>query len=188
MTNPFETVILNMRETGMFQFLLPFMLSSAIFYGLLRKSQIFGEPARSVTINAVIALVASFMVWASPILLGIDIQTHLASFFVQGISVTLVVMVGLMIVGMIAPPDLPGHFKEVFKTHPTAWMVILVGGVLAGFIVAISSGLMTVYFPDLGLGGGIGGGLPALSEDTIMTLGVLLLMVITIIAIVALIR
>jgi len=80
MANPFETVILNMRETGMFQFMLPFMLSSAIFYGLLRKSQIFGDPARSVTVNAVVALVASFMIWASPIILGIDIETRLASF------------------------------------------------------------------------------------------------------------
>lgn len=185
MTSPFETVILNMRDTGMFQFMLPFMLSSAIFYGLLRKSQIFGEPSRSVTINAVIALVASFMVWAAPILLGIDIETHLASFFVQGISVTLIVMVGLMITGMFAPPNLPDHFKKVFEKHPTVWMAILIGGILAGVILAISSGLMTIYFPELGLGGV---GVPVLSEDTVMTLGVILLLVATVIGIVALIR
>ncbi len=187
MTSPFETVILNMRETGMFQFLLPFMLSSAIFYGLLRKSQIFGEPVRSVTINAVIALVASFMVWSAPVLLGMDIEMHLASFFVQGISVTLIVMVGLMVVGMIAPPNLPAHFEKVFKDKPKVWMAILIGGILAGVILAISSGLMTIYFPQLGLDG-VGVGLPVLSEDAIMTLGVVLLLVITIVLIVALIR
>jgi hypothetical protein len=158
------------------------MLSSAIFYGLLRKSKIFGEPSTSVSINAVIALVASFMVWASPIILGIDIETHLASFFVQGASVTLIVMVGLMIVGMIAPGDLPEHFKNVFKDKPKVWMALLVGGLLAGVIVAVSSGLVTIYFPDMG--GGLS--LPTLSEDVIMMIGVVLLLVIPMVLIVAL--
>jgi len=167
-----------MRETGMFQFLLPFMLSSAIFYGLLRKSQIFGDPSRSVTINAVVALVVSFMVWAAPILLGIDIETYLASFFVQGISATLIVMVGLMIVGMISPPDLPKHFADVFKTQPSFWIVILVAGLLVGVVVAVSSGLVTIYFP--------GGAWPTLPEGTIMSLGVVLVLIIPVVLLVAL--
>lgn len=181
MANPFETVILNMRNTGMFQFMLPFMLSSAIFYGLLRKSQIFGDPQRSVTVNAVVALVASFMVWAAPILLGIDIETKLASFFLQGISVMLVVMVGLMIVGMVAPPDLPSHFKTVFEKNTKVWMAILIGGILTGIIVAVSSGFMNIYFPT----GGIGGGLQ-LSQDTINALIVVFLMIGSVLALVAL--
>ena len=87
-------------------FLLPFTLTSAIFYGALRKSQIFGEPEKNVAVNGVVSLVASMMVWAAPIILGIDIQTSLATFFVQGLFATLVIMVGLVIVGMFAPPDL----------------------------------------------------------------------------------
>lgn len=181
MANPFETVILNMRETGMFQFLMPFMLSSAVFYGLLRKSQIFGDPARSITVNAVVALVASFMIWASPIILGIDIETHLASFFVHGASAMLIVMVGLMVIGMIAPPDLPKHFAEVFKQKPSFWMIILVAGLLVGVAVAVSSGLLSIYFPE---GGWIG--FPTLSEEIIMSIGVVLILVIPIVALVAL--
>lgn len=180
MANPFETVILNMRNTGMFQFMLPFMLSSAIFYGLLRKSQIFGDPQKSVTVNAVVALVASFMVWAAPILLGIDIETKLASFFLQGISVMLVVMVGLMIVGMVVPTDLPAHFKTVFEKNTKVWMAILVGGILAGIIIATSSGFMNIYFPS----GGVGG--MAISQDTINALLVVFLMIGSVLALVAL--
>ncbi len=184
MANPFETVVVNMRDLGIFQFLLPFMLTSAIFYGLLRKSQIFGDAQRTVTINAVIALVASFMVWASPIILGIDIEAHLASFFVQGASVTLIVMVGLMVVGMMGPENLPEHFKNVFKDKPKVWMAILVGGILAGVIIAISSGLVNIYFPSTGGSGG-GFSFPTLSEDMILAIGIVLLMVIPLVALVA---
>lgn len=178
MVSPFETVILKMREVGMFQFLLPYMLSSAIFYGLLRKSQIFGDPKETVSINAVVALVASFMVWSAPILLGIDIETRLASFFVHGISATLVVILGLMIVGMFSPPDLPKHLAKVFEQKPNFWIVVLVAGLLVGGVVAVSSGLVTVYFSQ---GRGEGFGFPILSEDAILTLGAILLLVLPIV-------
>jgi signal transduction histidine kinase len=173
-----------MKDLGMFQFMLPFMLSSAIFYGLLRKSQIFGDPRQSITVNAVVALVASFMVWSAPILLGIDIQTSLASFFVQGVSATLIIMVGLLIVGMIAPPDLPEHFRKVFEKNTKFWMAVLVGGILVGVIVAVSSGLMTVIFPQIGGVGGVSW--PTLSENTIEVIGVVLLLVIPLVLIIAL--
>lgn len=182
MVSPFETVILKMRETGMFQFLLPYMLSSAIFYGLLRKSQIFGDPKETVSINAVVALVASFMVWSAPILLGIDIETRLASFFVHGISATLIVIVGLMIIGMISPPDLPKHFAKVFEQKPNFWIVVLVAGLLVGGVVAVSSGLVTLYFP----GSAGGGGFFSLDEDIVMSLGIVLILVITLVLITAL--
>ncbi len=184
MANPFETVILNLRNIGAFQFLFPFIMTTAIFYGLLRKSQILGEPRTSTSINGTVALVAAFMVWAAPILMGVDIETHLAAFFVQGISVTLVVMVGLMIVGMFAPPNLPDHFKAVFKEKPQVWMAILVGGILVGAILAVSSGLINIYFPEISGGGGLN--LPALSEETIATFGVFLLLAVTVVGFVAL--
>ena len=112
MANPFETVILRLNQLGFFQFLLPFILTSAIFYGALRKSQIFGESERNIAVNAVVALVASLMVWSAPIILGIDIQTKLATFFVQGMSATLVTMVSLIVVGMFAGPNLGSELKE----------------------------------------------------------------------------
>jgi len=184
MANVFEQVIIKMIDVGMFQFMFPFMMTSAIFYGLLRKSQILGKPKESVTINAVVSLVAAFMVWASPIILGIDIETHLAAFFVQGISVTLVVMIGLMIVGMMLPPDLPQQFKEIFKDNTKIWTGILIVSLLVGVIIIVSSGMVKIYFPNMG-GGGVGGGLPTLSEDTITTWGIFLLLAASVLGFIA---
>jgi ABC-type nickel/cobalt efflux system permease component RcnA len=114
--NAFETVILKMRDLGMFQFLLPFMLTATIFYGLLRKSKIFGEEFRAITVNAVVALVAAFMVWAAPIILGVNIETGLAAFFLQGMSATLILLVGLMMTSMFFPPDLAAEARRVQET------------------------------------------------------------------------
>jgi len=180
MANPFETAILNMRDMGVFQFMLPFMLTAAIFYGLLRKSQILGEPKSSVAVNATVAMVAAFMIWASPIILGIDIEAHLTAFFVQGMAVILVVMVGMMILSMIAPPNFSDIIKGVFSSPKTGQRLVTIMIVIA-VILAISSGFLDVFFPSQsGSGGGIK--LPSLSEDSIVVLGTFLFVLIFILA------
>ena len=85
MTSPFDTAIQKMAELGLFKFLFPFMLTAAVFYGLLRKSQIFGDSEKNVAVNAIVALVAGFMVWSYPIIAGIDITLQLANFFMEGL-------------------------------------------------------------------------------------------------------
>jgi len=156
MANAFETVILKMRDLGMFQFLLPFMLTTTIFYGLLRKSRIFGEEFRAITVNAVIALVAAFMVWAAPIILGVNMETSLAAFFLQGTTATLVVLVGLLMTSMFFPPDLAAEFKnlEILKRHGGKFIVI---GLVLAVALVVSSGLINVFLPA-GLRIGAGGG------------------------------
>ena len=181
MVTPFETAILKMKEFGMFQFLFPFMLSAAIFYGLLRKSQIFGDPNKNVAINAVVALVAAFMVWSYPILAGVDVETELANFFTQGMSATLVILLGLLICSMFFQPNLPEQINKIFGAKTTFWSVILVAGILIGGGILVSSGMINVFFPQATSGiGGIGG----LSEDTILTIGVVLLLAVTIVVVV----
>jgi len=176
MPSPFETVILNMRDMGMFQFMFPFMMTAAIFYGLLRKSQILGEPKSSVAVNATVSMVVAFMIWASPIILGIDIEAHLTSFFVQGMSVMLVVMVGLLILSMAAPPNLPDSLKGIFS-DPKVGKALMYGIIAVIGIVAVSSGFLNVFFPSSsGSGGGIK--LPSLSEDSIVVLGTFLFIII----------
>ena len=175
--NPFEMVISRMYELGMFQFLFPFMLSSAIFYGLLRKSQIFGKPEDNVAVNAIVALVASFLVWSAPIIMGIDIQTMLIPFFVQSLSATLVIMMGLLIAGMFFPPDLPGLLKERFQTGGF-WSVVIVGGVLIGFVILLTSGLGNIFFPpgEEGIAG--------LSEDVVTIVLVVIILAVSTVAVV----
>jgi hypothetical protein len=177
MTDPFTTVILKLKGTGFFEFMLPFMLTSAIFYGLLRKSQIFGDPDKNIAVNGVVALVAGFMVWAYPILAGVSLQEKLPVFFAQAMSAMLVVLVGLLATSMFLPPDLPGKLAE--KLGSRAYGIILIAGILIGGAILISSGLIYVFFPA---GGGLE--ITGLSEDTILTIAIVILFFITILVIV----
>ncbi|MDI6807290.1 MAG: hypothetical protein QMD14_05845, partial [Candidatus Aenigmarchaeota archaeon] len=62
MVSPFEAVVQRLWDLGFFTYILPYILTVAIFYGLLRKSQIFGAPEKNVAVNASVALVASLFV------------------------------------------------------------------------------------------------------------------------------
>ena len=177
MASPFDTAIQKMAELGLFKFLFPFMLTAAVFYGLLRKSQIFGDPDRNVAVNAVVALVAGFMVWSYPIIAGIDITLQLANFFMEGLVVSLVMMVGLLIAGFIFPPNLPKTLSEKFSGGKF-WMGILVLGIILGGVVLVSSGLFGIFFPTTILGG------TGLDQDTLLTIGILIILLVSIIVIV----
>lgn len=177
MASPFEMVILRLNQLGFFQFFLPFILTSAIFYGALRKSQIFGEPEKNVAVNGVISLVASMLVWSAPVILGIDIQTSLATFFVQGLAATLVIMVSLVIVGMFAPQGLSKTLAD--KLGSKYLGVVLVLGLIIGFAIFISSGLINLFIP-----GGISGTGLGLDSDTTTLVIFAILLVVTIIFIV----
>jgi hypothetical protein len=143
MADIFTPVIQRLIDLGFFKFMLPYILTSAVFYGLLRKSQIFGKSDENVAVNAVVALIASMMVWASPIILGIDIQTQLAAFFTQGIVVTLVFMIALLIVGMFLPPDLTKQLSDnLFKGNKMG--AVLAIGIIFAFIIFATSGLWKV--------------------------------------------
>lgn len=176
MASPFEIVIGRLRDLGFFEFLLPFLLSSAIFYGLLRRSQLFGPPEKNVAVNAVVALVAAFMVWAYPVLIGVNIGEQLAQFFFSGVVILLTVMVGLLITGMFFKKSLGEIIEEKFKGNMVVSLLIL--GAILAIGVAISSGLTGVFFPQSIVGG--------ISEDIILTIIVVILMVVTVLGLVSL--
>jgi len=180
MASPFETVILKLKDLGAFQFLFPFMLTAAVFYGLLRKSQVFGEPEKNIAVNAVVALVAAFMVWAYPILSGVNVETQLSTFFVNASIAMLTVVVGLMIAGLFFKPDLVGQISATLNTSRKLSIVIIFG-ILVGGAVLLSSGLVTVFIPS-GIFGDVSGGL---SQDTILTIAVLVVVAVVMVAIIA---
>ena len=155
MASPFEQVILRLGELGFFKFLLPFFLTSAIFYGLLRKSKVFGEPDKNIVVNAIVALTAGFMVWAYPILVGVDIQTQFSTFILQSTLAMFAIVVALLIAGMFFPEDLPKKFADTFKTG-RGMAVVIMGGLLIVFSLLFSSGLINILFPG-GFFGGAGG-------------------------------
>jgi len=172
MPDVFTPVIQRLQEIGAFNFLFPYILSSAIFYGLLRKSQIFGKPQENVAVNGVVALVAAFMVLAYPILSGVSIEGLLPPFFMQGLVVLLVFMIVLMIMGMFLPPDLPTVLSEGLFKENKALGILVVAGIL-GFLVLFLSGLSDVLLGETVIG--------ELSPEIINIAVIILLLVVPII-------
>lgn len=167
----FETAILKLQSLGFFTFLLPFILTAAIIYGGLRRAQLFGEPERNVAVNAVVAFVISLFVWAAPIILGIDIETKLSAFFIQGFSVSLIVIIALVLAGMFFPPDLAKSLSDRIKT-PVFWGGIIIVALIVGGVILVSSGLATVLFPK-----GIG---INFSSDLVVSMAVLIALVVSV--------
>jgi hypothetical protein len=171
--DPFATTVIRLKEVGFFHLLL-YILSTAVFYGLLRKSQIFGPPERNIAVNATVAFVAAFMVLAVPILRGIDIIGQFEMFFVQSLVAILITMAGVMVAGMVFPPDLPGHLSKVLGKGGY-WAAFLVGGIIVGFIILITSGMTSVFFPE---------GVFAIPQDLLITIGAILSLIIALAVIV----
>jgi hypothetical protein len=174
MANTFDFVIVRLNQLGFFQLLL-FVLTSAVFYGLLRKSKLFGEADRNIVVNGVVALVAAFMVWSAPTLLGIDIVTSTTTFFVQGISATLVVMLALMITGMFAPEGLGKVLQENLKGRFLAAVLIL--GLIVALGIFFASGISNIFFPASTFSTG-------LSTDTITIIVIGVMMIISVVVII----
>jgi nitrate reductase NapE component len=142
MTTGLETVLINLNRMGFFAFL-PFLLTAAVFYGLLRRSKLFGEPEKNAVVNAVVAIVAAFLVWAYPIISGISIEEYqlfFSSFFLKGTIATLTVVIGLLIAGMFFPEKgLPETLKESLEGR--LGIGLLIFGLLIAAAVLISSGV-----------------------------------------------
>ncbi len=149
MASPMELIILKLKEFGFFQFILPFMLTAAVFYGLLRRSKIFGEPERNVAVNATIAIAAAFLVWAYPILAGVNTEVYLSQFFFVGTVGLLVVMIGIMVFAMFLKRGVGEVLEEKFKGG--SFFAILLGiGIVIGIAILVMSGLLNIFFPTGG--------------------------------------
>jgi len=174
MPDLFVDVIKKLQDIGAFNFLFPYILTSAIFYGLLRKSKIFGEPEQNVAVNGIVAIVAALMVLAYPIISGVSIEGLLPPFFAQALVVTLVFMVALMIMGMFLPPDLPKVLSDGLLKGNKSGAVLLVG-VFFGFAILFLSGLGNVL-----LGPNV---IATIPEDTITIIAIILLIIVPILLI-----
>lgn len=175
MVSPFETVILRLGDLGFFKFLLPFLLTAAIFYGLLRKSKVFGEPHQNIAVNAIVALVAGFMVWAYPILAGVDVTTQFSKFIFQSTVAMFTIIIGLLIAGMFFPEDLPKKIGDVVKTGRGV-AIVVVAGIIVMTGILFSSGLSTLIVPS-GIFNGVGGlGFGGIDQTTLLSAIVILVM------------
>ncbi len=172
MATPMENVIIALSKFGAFQFLFPFILTSAVFYGLLRKSKIFGEPKKNVIVNATVAVVAAFMVWEYPIISGVDIETQLSTFFFYGTMSILTIMISLMLLGMFFSRGVGEQLSEYLKGKALAGSLIMV--LLIGAIIFFTSGITNFTISSVGIAG----------EDAmsmIVVLGILALLILLVV-------
>ena len=112
MTDKFAQMIFSLRDLGFFNFFLPFLLTSAIFYGLLRKSAVFGPREENLAVNGVVSIVAAMMVWGYPLIAGFDIETEMTKFFTHAMFITLSLLVGVITVSIFLPKEGLGELMK----------------------------------------------------------------------------
>ncbi len=137
MASPFESLLGNLNQLGFFQFLLPFLLTMAIVYGLLRFSlhKILDKSA-----SGLVAIVVSFFVMNYSGQVGIQIAMFFTQIFGGGVIVLTGLLVIIMILAMVGinVTDIfkwPG--KDESKTH--IWVALLLL-VFIGFLLFLGAG------------------------------------------------
>lgn len=122
MASPFELLVRNLDQLGFFGFLLPWVFTFAIFYGLLLKSKVLGEDHK---IIGVVSLVSAFFVIGFG---GVALGTFLKTLFGATAMVLAGILITLLFVGMAG--------YDVSKLTESKYM--LVAGIGIGLIVFFS--------------------------------------------------
>jgi hypothetical protein len=173
MVSPFEAVARRLGELGVYDFLLPWLITSAIVWGLLEKSKIFGEGA--VAINSVLSISISFFIWGFLIFTGsTEVWSSLSRFFTQ-MSFVAVGFAVILLVGSLFYPDFPEALEERIPKESMFWIVVVIG-----LVIAISVGLINVgktIYDLLSTGTSIPGGDAGLLMVSVIVLALLLLIV-----------
>jgi len=165
MTLPISELIEMGKAIGFFQFYLPFLLLFVIFYGILNRSKIFGDPTKekgAKTTNFIISLVAAFLaIGYSPV--G-EISVFLANLFGE----TFIVIAGLLVIGLIVTMISPIFGKE--ESVLAGKEKLLKGFLLFGILIAIG-----VFFSSGGLeffGIELSGTTAPISTDDLFIIGI----------------
>jgi len=138
MVNPFQLITERLVDLGVFSFFLPWLITAAVMWGLLKRSKIFDT-----TVNAILSIAVSFFVWGFLAQTAFDIGTPLAYFITQGFVFMLVFVFALVGASMFYP-KFSETLSEVFKSSMMVWVFI---GLFFGTIF-FTSGLFTVLFPE----------------------------------------
>ena len=145
MADPFTILVANLNSLGFFGFLLPFIFSFAVIYGLLMKAKYFEDQK----IVGVLSLVISFFV------IGYG-GTVLANFFVNLFGLAVVIIAGILVIVLFVAM-VGGDISKVASGK--AFMAVIVGiGLIVFFVAAgafgvnISDSVIGIIFVILVLG------------------------------------
>lgn len=172
MPSLFEPLVKWMIEQGFYSFLFPWIITSAIFYGLLRKSKVFGE---SPVLNGVVSISIAFLIIGFPFLSQFSLALPISTFFTQATVFLLILVIGFIFASLFYP-DLSKFLLEKFTRRTTLSILIVLG-----IALFITSGLVGVF--TYGIGKPAEPGTPSPPTDVIiLAAGIIIFMVIIIIA------
>lgn len=173
-TDIFQPFIQKLIQLGFYNFFFPWLITTALMYGLLKKSKVLGE---SNFYNGVVALTIAFLVIGFPQMFGNPsfFALPLSAFFTQATVIILFLGFGFLIASLFYP-NLTSWLPTVFKHRST--LAIMIALALALFI---TSGLVQVLWSGFGpTGGGQKGGTPI--DVIIIAAGVIIFVILLIIA------
>ena len=107
MANPFQLITEMMADLGLFSFFLPWIITAAVMWGLLKRSKMF-DPS----INAILSIAVSFFIWGFLARTAFDMGGPLATFITQGFVFMLVFVVSLVGASMFYP-----KFSETLNAY-----------------------------------------------------------------------
>jgi hypothetical protein len=128
----------SLQKLGFFDIMLPFLLIFSIVYGILEKSQIFGENRHD--INAVIAFVIGLMVVVTSSVL------NLLTGFLPWVGLMVVIFLSFMILTVM----FCGEAKGLWENPAIKYGGAIVVTVFLAFYWLNTLGLFSVFAPDEG--------------------------------------
>ncbi len=129
MVNPFEALVTNLNALGFFGFLLPWIFTFAVLFGLLLKSKAFGENKR---IAGVISLVVAFFVvgFGGP---------AIAVFFSSLFGLAAVVLAGILVIALFLAMS-GTDISKIAENKAVAYAIVGIG-IVVFFTAAGSLGI-----------------------------------------------
>lgn len=159
-----------LKQSGVFEVYLPFLLTFSIFYGLLKKMNLFGENSNKIT-TVVAGVAAAYVMIFSPA--AIPISQFFATFFTQASVALVVLLVFIMVVGLLlSAPFLEPKGINLGKLAP--WVVLVALLIIIGMF--FSSGGAALFARVLPPGIKISGQDIALVILVLLTVGAIALL------------
>ncbi|NCN39412.1 MAG: hypothetical protein GW914_03465 [Candidatus Aenigmarchaeota archaeon] len=134
----FSGVVDSLFKYGVYEFYLPFLLTFAIFYALIRRTRVFGGDKVANNISTLVSLVAALYVMAFSPFAG-SISTFFATFF-AGTSVVLVVILSLLMITMMLFGPFWTKFGDMEWWGKHLWVFVIIGLLITLSLFAASGG------------------------------------------------
>ncbi len=137
MADPFSILVANLNAMGFFGFLLPWIFTFVIVYGLLTKGKFFENPKITGTLSLVIAFFA--IGFGGP---------WLASFFVNLFGYATIIIAGILVVVLFITMS-GGDVSKLFNNKAVAAALVGIG--LIVFFIAVGGTLVIVSDATIGI-------------------------------------